>query len=552
MKYPGLFGQDGPMDTGEGLYSALMGVASGLELKATLRRIVTNAVYLADASYGALGVLNFDGQIQEFIHVGMSDEVSNQIGNLPTGGGLLGELSVHPTPLRLSHIDEHPASIGFPENHPPMTSFLGVPIRIRGEVFGNLYLTSKNGGGVFTEEDEKSVIAFATAAAVAIENSRLYELATLKEKWQRAVSEIGTAVLSGEDSGDVLDLIAEKSRALTGAAAALIALPDSTNSLIIEIVNVDSEPAPTALRLRSWLGLPVPDDSPMSRSFSLGGSVMEDKCSIWSQVSVDPAEDFVAVVALPLRTVDEVLGVLLLIWPEGSLVAANAVIELIESFAGQAALTLVLAKAQQVKENLAVLEDRDRIGRDLHDFAIQRVYATGLLLNGLLQDEGIPPEVNKRIDLAVDQLDETIREIRQTIFDLHTVSPETSIKKRISQEVDSISNVLGFPVRLTLMGPLDSMITPAIADHLLAVVREVLSNCVKHAHATEIDIRVAIDARGLVCEVIDNGKGYELGSRTSGIANLESRAAELVGQLVVGARPDAQPGTWLCWSIPLL
>jgi signal transduction histidine kinase len=540
------------MDTDEGLYLALMGVASGLELKATLRRIVTNAVYLAEASYGALGVLNLDGKIQEFIHVGMSDEVSNQIGNLPTGEGLLGELSAYPTPLRLAHINEHSASIGLPENHPPMTSFLGVPIRIRGEVFGNLYLTSKKGGEAFTEEDEKSVIAFATAAAVAIENSRLYELATLKEKWQRAVTEIGTAVLSGGDSSEVLGLIAEKSRSLTGAAAALIALPDSKNSLIIEIVNIDSEPTPTALRLHSWLGADVPADSLLRISFLLGGSIIEDKCFIWSQVTTDPVEETVAAVALPLRTVDKVLGVLLLIWPEGSIVAANAVIELIESFAGQAALTLVLAEAQQHKEDLAVLEDRDRIGRDLHDLVIQRIFATGLLLNGLLQEEDLPPEFNKKIDLAVGQLDETIREIRQTIFDLHTVSPETSIKKRISQEVDSISNVLGFPVRLTLMGPLDSMITPAIADHLLAVVREVLSNCVKHAHATEIDIRVAIDARGLVCEVIDNGKGYELGSRTSGIANLESRAAELVGQLVVGARPDAQPGTWLCWSIPLL
>jgi signal transduction histidine kinase len=540
------------MDTDEGLYLALMGVASGLELKATLRRIVTNAVYLAEASYGALGVLNLDGKIQEFIHVGMSDEVSNQIGNLPTGEGLLGELSAYPIPLRLAHINEHSASIGFPENHPPMTSFLGVPIRIRGEVFGNLYLTSKKGGEAFTEEDEKSVIAFATAAAVAIENSRLYELATLKEKWQRAVTEIGTAVLSGGDSSEVLGLIAEKSRSLTGAAAALIALPDSKNSLIIEIVNIDSEPTPTALRLHSWLGADVPADSLLRKSFLLGGSIIEDKCFIWSQVTTDLVEESVAAVALPLRTVDKVLGVLLLIWPEGSIVAANAVIELIESFAGQAALTLVLAEAQQHKEDLAVLEDRDRIGRDLHDLVIQRIFATGLLLNGLLQEEDLPPEFNKKIDLAVGQLDETIREIRQTIFDLHTVSPETSIKKRISQEVDSISNVLGFPVRLTLMGPLDSMITPAIADHLLAVVREVLSNCVKHAHATEIDIRVAIDARGLVCEVIDNGKGYELGSRTSGIANLESRAAELVGQLVVGARPDAQPGTWLCWSIPLL
>jgi signal transduction histidine kinase len=551
MNKAGPYGQDSPVDTDEGLYSALMGVASGLELKATLRRIVTNAVYLADASYGALGVLDFDGKIQDFIHVGMPDEVSERIGNLPMGGGLLGELSAHPTPLRLAHINEHPASIGFPENHPPMTSFLGVPIRIRGEVFGNLYLTSKKGGEEFTEEDEHSVIAFATAAAVAIENARLYELATLKEKWQRAVSEIGTAVLSGGDSGEVLELIAGRSRLLTGAAAALIALPDSTNSLTIEIVNIDRDSTNTVRRLRSWLGLPAPTDSILKRSFSLGGSIIESECSIWNEVMTDSGEERVAAVALPLRTVDKVLGVLLLIWPKGSLIAASSVIDLVESFAGQAALTLVLAEAQQDKEDFAVLQDRDRIGRDLHDLVIQRVFATGMLLNGLLQDQGLPPNVGEKIDLAVGQLDETIREIRQTIFDLHTESSDTSIKARISQEVNSASNALGFPIRLTLMGPLDSTISPLIGEHLLAVVRESLTNCAKHSHATEVDIRVEIDSPVLVCEVIDNGNGYSAGARFSGIANMESRAVELGGELVVGARPDAQQGTRLRWSVPL-
>lgn len=539
------------MDTDEGLYSALMGVASGLELKATLRRIVTNAVYLADASYGALGVLDFDGKIQDFIHVGMPDEVSERIGNLPLGGGLLGELSVHPTPLRLAHINEHPASIGFPENHPPMTSFLGVPIRVRGEVFGNLYLTSKKGGEEFTEEDEHSVVAFATAAAVAIENARLYELATLKEKWQRAVSAIGTAVLSGEDSGDVLELIAEKSRLLTGATAALIALPDSAHALTIEIVNIDRDSTETVHRLRSWLGSPAPDDSILKRSFSLGGSIIENDCSIWDRVMPDSVDERVAAVALPLRTVDKVLGVLLLIWPQGSLMAASAVIDLVESFAGQAALTLVLAEAQQNKEVVAVLEDRDRIGRDLHDLVIQRVFATGMLLNGLLQSEGLQPEVSKKIDIAVGQLDETIREIRQTIFDLHTESNKTSMRSRISQEVNSASNALGFPIQLALMGPLDSTITPVIGDHLLAVVRESLSNCVKHAHATEVGIQIVIDSPVLFCEVIDNGNGYSAGVRSSGIANMEARAAELGGELVVGDRLDEKQGTRLRWSVPL-
>jgi signal transduction histidine kinase len=548
----GLYGQDGPVDTEEGLYSALMGVASGLELKSTLRRIVTNAVYLSDASYGALGVLDIEGRIQDFIHVGIPDEVSKRIGDTPLGKGLLGELSVHPTPLRLAHINEHPASAGFPESHPVMSSFLGVPVRIRGVVFGNLYLTDKKGGGAFTDEDEQAVIAFATAAAVAIENARLYELATQKEKWQRAVSEIATAVLSGDDSGEVLELIAERSRLLTGASAALIALPDSSGVLTIEIVNADADSADSVGRLRGWLGTPAPTHSILRRSFALGGSIIEDHCAIWSEVTADLRDEPVAAVALPLRTVDKVLGVLLLIWPHGSLIAANEVIDRVESFAGHAALTLVLAAAQQDKENLAVLEDRERIGRDLHDFVIQRVFATGMLLNGVVQSGSLTAEASAKIDQAVEQLDETIREIRQTIFDLHTQSPELTIQAKISQEVSSASVALGFPAQLTLTGPLDSTVGPVMGDHLLAVIRESLINCAKHAHATEVGIRVAVDSPELVCEVMDNGTGYAPGTHISGVANMESRAAELGGELVIGARPDEQQGTQVRWSVPLV
>ncbi len=541
--------QDRPVDTDEGLYWALVGVASGLELEVTLRRIATNAVYLTDASYGALGVLGFDGQIRDFIHIGMSDELIAQIGNLPTGGGLLGELNARPTPLRLSNISEHPASIGFPAHHPVMTSFLGVPVRVRGEVFGNLYLTDKKGGEGFTDEDERAVVAFAVAAGVAIENARLYELSTQREKWQEAVSEIGTAVLSGGDSGEVLELIAQKSRLLTGASAALIALPDSSGSLNIEIVNIDAEPSESVRRLRDWLGMPAPADSILKRSFSMGGPIIEDECSIWSEVTLRGEDLLVAAVSLPLRTVDKVLGVLLLIWPHGSLFAASEVINLVESFAAQAALTLVLAAAQQDKEEIAVLEDRDRIGRDLHDLVIQRVFATGMLLNGLLQSGALAPEANEKIDIAIGQIDETIREIRQTIFDLHTRSPELSLRAKISQEVSSATVILGFPARLTLTGPLE--ITPSIGGHLLAVIRESLINCAKHAHAAEATIRVAVDLTELVCEVSDNGNGYTPGTRVSGVANMQSRATELGGEFTIGARPDALPGTYVRWSVPL-
>ena len=540
------------MDAEAGLYSALMGVASGLELKSTLRQIVTNAVYLSDASYGALAVLDFGGNIEDFIYVGIPDELSKRIGNTPLGKGLLGELMVHPTPLRLAHLNEHPASIGFPENHPLMSSFLGVPIRIRGEVFGNLYLTNKKGGEDFTGKDEQAVIAFAAAAAVAIENARLYELSTQKEKWQRAVSEIGTAVLSGVDSGDVLKLVAERSRLLTGASAALVALPDAFGVLTIEIVNTDGEALDSVRRLRSWLGTAAPPHSILWRSFALGGSIIEDHCAIWREVTTDLKDEPVAAVALPLRTADKVLGVLLLIWPHGSLIAASQVIDLVESFAGQAALTLVLAGAQQDKEELAVLEDRDRIGRDLHDLVIQRVFATGMLLDALMQNADLSPEISGKIDLAVGQLDETIREIRQTIFDLHTQPLELAIRARISQEVTAAAVALGFPALLTITGPVDSCVTPEVGDHLLAVVRESLINCAKHACATEVDIRIAVDALALLCEVIDNGNGYAPCTHFSGVTNMESRAAEFGGELVIGSRSDSQQGTQVRWSIPLV
>lgn len=545
-----------PLNPDRGLYSALVGVAAGLELESTLRRIVTNAVYLADATYGALGVLNHEGRMTDFIHVGIPEDLEEKIGALPTGQGLLGELSEHPRPLRLSQLSEHRASIGFPENHPPMNSFLGVPVRVRGEVFGNLYLTDKRDGLEFTDSDEQSVIAFATAAAVAIENARLYELATLREKWQRAVSEISTAVLSGDDSGEVLELIAEKSRQLTGASAALIALPDAAGTLTIEIVNIgtvinEAEPSSSVHKLREWLGIPAPDDSILQRSYAMGGSIIEDHCSIWDRAAVDQPDTAVAAVSLPLRTIDKVLGVLLLVWPHGSLFAAGEVIDLIESFAGQAALTLVLADAQQGKEEIAVLEDRDRIGRDLHDLVIQRVFATGMLLDALTHDSSLPAEAHAKVDLAVGQLDETIREIRQTIFDLHGPSTELSLREKISQEVNSATITLGFQAKLTLTGPIDSTVSPKVGEHLLAVIRESLINCAKHAESTEVHIRVVVEPGQLVCQVSDNGKGFTPGARKSGVANLESRASDLGGEFTIGNRVDETPGTYLRWSSPL-
>ena len=532
------------MDTNRGLFSAVVSVAAGLELNSTLRRIVTNAVELADAKYGALGVLDDEGQVSDFIHVGIPAEIAYSIGQLPQGQGILGLLVDHPVPIRLPDLHQHPASIGFPENHPPMTTFLGVPVRVRGEVFGNLYLTEKRDGQYFTAEDERTVMALAAAAAVAIENARLFELSQQRERWQAAASAISTAVLSGTDSGETLDLIAEKSRNLTNAIAAVIALPDAQQVLSIEILSTDPNADDTVRELRRWLGKPVPHNSILERSFSLGASVIEEECGLWlefaSHANQGPA------VALPLRTSDRVLGVLLLLWPEGSRMARREVIELVESFASQAALTLVMSDVQRDKEHLAILEDRDRIGRDLHDLVIQRVFAAGMMLKGVTQSAQDSQETIALVEKAMDQLDETIREIRQTIFDLHVDVNQHSLTHLITEEVQSASVALGFDPTLKLLGDVDSPMKPVIAENLLAVIRESLTNCAKHSQSTEVSVLVSVLNGVVTCSVSDDGIGYQGSERKSGLANMERRAAEHGGRFTI--EPRSCGGTTVTWT----
>ena len=536
--------QNVAVDTNRGLFSAIVSVAAGLELNSTLRRIVTNAVELVDASYGALGVLDEDGIVQEFIHVGIPADEAERIGDLPQGDGILGLLIDHPVPIRLPDLRQHSASIGFPNNHPVMTTFLGVPVRVRGEVFGNLYLTEKRNGQYFTAEDERTVMALAAAAAVAIENARLFGLAQQRELWQTAVSAIGTSVLSGKDSGETLNLIAEKSRILTQATAAIIALPDSQQTLSIEILNRETNPEQSTEALRNWLGKPAPAQSILERSFNLGASVIEEECGLWNDFVADQVAG--PAVALPLRTADRVLGVLLLLWPQGSRMARREVIELVESFAAQAALTLVLSDAQRDKEHLALLEDRDRIGRDLHDLVIQRVFAAGMMLQGVTQSADAGPKSIAQVEKAMDQLDETIREIRQTVFDLHLDINQSSLIHLVEQEVQSASVALRFAPTLKLLGLSEVVVPNNVSENLLAVVRESLTNCAKHARATEVSVLVSALNQTLTCSVTDNGVGYQPNGRSSGVANMERRAHENGGTFSIETQSGG--GTAVTWT----
>jgi len=553
-----------------GLFAAVVAVAAGLELNATLRRIVQAAVDLVDAEFGALGVIGRNGAVVDFIHVGIDSATAEDIGPLPTGRGILGLLIDHPVPIRLEDLSTHPASAGFPAGHPPMTSFLGVPVRVRGEVFGNLYLTEKRQGKAFSAEDERTVMALAAAAAVAIENARLYERTKQREQWQRASMEIANAVLSGSNSEDVLTMVAERAQVLTNSDIAMIALPNSANELVIEIVHIGThqhqesdrwsvhqsrraqQPSVNLESIQEWRGALAPTDSVLQDSFCDGVRIDALTCQLPFSINGDVV--FESVIALPLLTANRVLGVLVLLRAAGAPPAADDAVDLAELFASQAAVSLVLAAAQREQERLAVFEDRDRIARDLHDLVIQRLFAAGMSLQGTSRIPDVPDAARDRVNRVVDELDETIREIRQTIFALHepVEGPSTGTRGRALREISQAAGLLGFEPAIRFVGPIDAMVVPTTEEHLIAAMREALTNAAKHARATRVDVVISLESGDVVLSVTDDGVGVDptQSNRNSGLANLASRAHELGGTSQLD-RVSESGGSRLTWRVPI-
>ena len=528
-------------DIDRGLFSAVVAVAAGLELSATLRRIVQAAIDLVDAQYGALGVVDSDGHLVDFIHVGLSREQSERIGSLPEGQGILGLLTDHPVPIRLERLSDHPKSVGFPDNHPQMNSFLGVPVRVRGEVFGNLYLTEKRGGGSFTSDDERTVMALAAAAAVAIENARLYERSRRREAWQAALNDIATTVLDGGDAEDALSLMARLARDLMAADVAAISLPVG-GELRVEF----------AEGKESVLGALVPHESITYQSYIEGVPKASEQCTIGDLEMVGSA------IAVPLRTPDRTLGVLTAIRFVDTPVSihmpsSRELLELAEPFASQAAVTLALAEAQRGQQRLAVYQDRDRIARDLHDLVIQRLFATGMSLQGATRLPGVPEDATTRIGRAVDELDETIKEIRHTIFALHepVEGPNSTLRGRVMRETAQAAASLGFEPAVRFVGAVDSAVSDQSTDHLIAALREILTTAAKHAQASRVDVVVAFEDPYVILTVTDDGVGLptEGAGRRSGMANMSARAQELGGDCIA-ERVAESGGTRIIWRVP--
>jgi signal transduction histidine kinase len=532
-------------DRTHALLEAVMAVGGNLELEIALRQIVEAAVTLVNARYGALGIIGEGGRLAEFVPVGLDETEIATIHHWPEGRGLLGELITNPRALRLPDIAAHPRSYGFPEGHPPMRSFLGVPVRIRDDVYGNLYLTEKLGGGQFDEEDEALLVALAAAAGVAIDNARLYEEARRQQRWLRASAEVTQRLLSGSEPEEVLALVTQRALEISGADLLALALPESHRQHLV-IEHASGEGAAEALGLvlpaaNSVSGLVMDTGEPMAlQDFTADDRVAE---VARQHMALGPA------VVVPLGAPGNVRGVLTAGRRRGSMPLEPAAVDMVITFAAQAGIALELAEHRRDVARFAVFEDRDRIARDLHDLVIQRLYATGMSLEGtaaLLPDSDAADRVSK----AVDVLDETIKQIRSAIFALHSRS-EAQLPGLRSQILDIVAEMtvpLGFAPALRMAGRLDEQVPEETGEHLLRALREALSNAVRHAGATKVEVSIEA-GQDLILTVSDNGAGIRPTKRRSGLANLEERARKLNGELRVSPAPGG--GTELEWRVPL-
>jgi signal transduction histidine kinase len=526
------------------LLEAVVAVGSNLDLEVVLRQIVQAAVTLVDARYGALGVIGEGGRLAEFVPVGLDEEQIAEIHHWPEGRGLLGELITHPEPLRLSDMSAHPQSFGFPEGHPPMKTFLGAPVRVRDEVYGNLYLTEKKDGAEFDEEDEAVLIALGAAAGVAVGNARLYEEARRQQQWLRASAEVTQRLLSEADPDDVLALTTALALEMSGADLVVLALPAGDGTQLV-IEHADGEGSEEALGLvlplaGSASGLVLGSGKPLSVEDFSGDERVAPVAR--EHLGLGPA------VVVPLGAPGNVRGILTAGRRRGSMPLAPLAVEMLVSFAAQAGIGLELAAHRRDAQRFAVFEDRDRIARDLHDLVIQRLYATGMSLESLAVRMGESANA-RRVSSAVDALDETIKEIRSAIFSLHSrpAAEEAGLRTQILGVVDGAVATLGFAPALRMSGRLDGVPADA-AEHLLGALREALSNAARHAKASKVEVTVEASSE-LNLLVRDNGVGLKLTGRRSGLANLADRAALLGGTMRAG--PAEGGGTELEWRVPL-
>ncbi|MBO3083928.1 GAF domain-containing protein [Cellulomonas sp. zg-ZUI188] len=538
----------------------MLAVAGELELPVVLERFVQVSAELTGARYGAINVLDPHGTSTTFVYTGVPTAVAAALRTAPHAQGVLGQIPEVGV-LRLADLREHPSFRGFPREHPPMGSFLGASVRVGPRVYGQLYLSEKDGG--FTQADEDVVLALSAAAGVALANAQLYAEAEHREHWLRAGQDITTMLLEGIDEEEALDHIAATAREVAGADTAALALPGVGGELLIELaVGYASD---------RILGARMPRGGRAWTVMTEGKGLTTPSLSAARSVAVPVMRAFGPALYAPLRSTGRDMGVLILLRRIGATPFDESDLATAESFAAQAALAYVLAGARHAQDLASLLDERERIARDLHDLAIQQLFATGMQLETVRRRaaRGVDPsELIDIVDQALDNVDASVRQIRHIVHELHDPDAASGLVERLRREASLARTGLGFAPSFVVSldgvtvvdggleeDRLDERVGAELTSDVVAVVREGLANAARHAHASSVIVRVTVTGTGplgiVLVEVQDDGTGLPAHrDRRSGTGNLASRARQHRGTFSLGVPPDGR-GTLLTWEAPL-
>lgn len=540
----------------EAVLSTALDLTTKLDREDALQYFVDSACQLTGAKYAAFGILDVQGDTIEFYYSGITKQLGTQIGHPPEGHGLLADIPQHGA-LIVNDIQHYPHSAGFPAPHPIMHNFLGVLVpAANNQVWGRMYMADKPGG--FTEADAKNISLLASGARIAIQNARQYKQSQNRARWLTASQNIVSSLLEGSEEEEALQVITDEMLQAANADAALMILPSINDTWVAEIGSGEG-----AMDL---LGTEFPSAGRARTVIREQAGIVVDSMQTLTTVRVEALRRFGPAIYAPLVSQGGGRGVLILFrYPKRPEFDLHD-LSMAENVAQQASIALELSEARHAQELAAELDERARISRDLHDLAIQQLFASGMHITAVKDDLGadLDPKVQRALDSAIFAIDESVGQIRKIVQSLREGSDSTAVVERLGHETSVALQSLGFAPSLVILWNgeeldstfnrtiIDDAIGSDIADDVVAVVRECLSNVARHAHASSVSVNINACLDEIEIIVIDDGSGLPpSSSRRSGTSNLSARARRHHGTFQIGPRTDGTTGTEVHWRVPL-
>ena len=524
----------------DALTDAILVMNRELELSAVLDRFLDAATAHTGAKMAAINIVDADGISLDFHYNGMPEGVMAHIGRAPNAVGTLGQIPTEGC-LVIPELTEHPAFQGLPPGHPPMGSFLGTSLTVRGELFGTLYLASKEGG--FTPRDEQIVLALAAAASVAVDNAQLYEAALAREKWLTASQDITTQLLADPGDEEAFERIVQAAAELAGATSASLVLPGVGDEWVMEFT--------LGNRAEDLLGQVLPDDGYALTVIRSGEGVIAPEPP--GGTVIEAVRAFGPTLYAPLHTEGRTSG-LLMLWREPGMAPFDKDdLSTAQRFASQAAMALSFAELAHVKNVSHMLEERERIADDLHDFVSQELFATAIQLETIAAN--VPVEFRPRLLSTLDHVKRAQREVRSVMGTLAGERTNEPLSERLRREFVLAQDSLGFAPRIQVDwedAATATLVDPTLSDDVVAVVRELLSNVARHADATAVTVAISAPPGRFIVTITDDGVGPAGATkRHSGTSNLANRAIRRQGTFTLApVRPGYErPGTAAEWNV---